>query len=388
MTLLEIIRPSDLSDPSFRYFAVRRVDNIIAFLGAATPEVDKRFTYWSKNMGLKIDGLSEVSTRGIIVDVEYAPYGWPSLNCTQHLSQSEREMWEKRLWAVALELIRLAFPNKLEALRRKFTKQKAPAMADLFRRALAMTGAPAPAGASAASAQKSTKKKPEPKAPDAPRVLIVGTMSSGKSTLLNALLGRKAASAANAACTRKCDEYEGVLLTEPDKKLKLIDTPGVNNAYDDRHRSSTLKALGQGGYQAVLCVVNSQYLGTDEQEEFLDAVHRLASTPVIYALNMLDDHNPDNEAIKESIEALRRSLSDGGPPADAPIAPISAKYALLRRLRWAGSLQEADRIWLEQNEPRLSHSYYDLPRYIGRFSEDRSGVSTLEQILITTICRN
>ena len=150
-------------------------------------------------------------------------------------------------------------------------------------------------------------------------VSVVATMSSGKSTLINALLGQKLMPAKNEACTAKITEihdndqpcfsaeaydkagqllgrYENLTLgvmNELNKKdkafrvrakgnipfvpaddvsLVLIDTPGPNNACDPSHRIATRRMLSESSKALVLYVMNATQLGIDDDNSLLSEV--------------------------------------------------------------------------------------------------------------------
>ena len=173
---------------------------------------------------------------------------------------------------------------------------------------------------------------------------MVATMSSGKSTLINALLGQKLMPAKNEACTAKITEihdndqpcfsaeaydkagqllgrYENLTLgvmNELNKKeskafrvrakgnipfvpaddvsLVLIDTPGPNNACDPSHRIATRRMLSESSKALVLYVMNATQLGVDDDNILLSEVAESMKTGgkqsrdrFIFVVNKLDE---------------------------------------------------------------------------------------------------
>lgn len=66
---------------------------------------------------------------------------------------------------------------------------------------------------------------------------LVGRPNAGKSTLLNAIMGKKIAITSSTAQTTR-HRFRAVL-TRDDFQLILVDTPGVHKPHDASERSST-----------------------------------------------------------------------------------------------------------------------------------------------------
>lgn len=148
---------------------------------------------------------------------------------------------------------------------------------------------------------------------------MVATMSAGKSTLINALLGRKLMPSKQGACTatitrikdnddntfkavpvdqdgNEMEPYsvldyktmtslnknpqvseirvEGNIpfVSSKEIKLILIDTPGPDNARDRRHGQVTAEALKQSSKMLVLFVMNGGKLHDEAQDMFLKRI--------------------------------------------------------------------------------------------------------------------
>lgn len=121
---------------------------------------------------------------------------------------------------------------------------------------------------------------------------IVGRPNVGKSTLLNALIGRKVAIMSNRPQTTR-NRIHGVLTTE-DAQLVFIDTPGL---HDPRHKlgeymvSAAENALKEVDLVLVVCD------GTENRPDLDKAVIdrlRGIQTPVYLVINKVDAaHKPD-----------------------------------------------------------------------------------------------
>lgn len=213
-------------------------------------------------------------------------------------------------------------------------------------------------------------------------VNVVATMSSGKSTVINALLGKKLMPSKNAACTAtitkikdnddttstykakviykegKPQSYENINLNTMkvlnDSKnvseiqiegnipfvdtnevaLVLIDTPGPDNARDQSHKLVTQKALDESSKMLVLFVMDGQKLHTDSQDDFLKRIAKSmnikgkqAKDRFLFVINKLDNYDEEDDDIKETIEKTINYLEEIGIK-NPNVFPLSAQVAL------------------------------------------------------------
>lgn len=185
------------------------------------------------------------------------------------------------------------------------------------------------------------------------KILVIGTMSSGKSTFLNSLIGQDLFPSKNEACTARVFEYlvkdisnyvvgkgngtkveifddlsqqmiskwnesagENPLtiigpsksVIKINKKITFIDTPGPNNSADQSHREVMKTAL-EGEYDKILYLLNSTQLGTEDDVVLLNNVKELfkkkGDLPIYFIVNKVDEF--DNNS-NESIATLRESV--------------------------------------------------------------------------------
>ena len=222
-------------------------------------------------------------------------------------------------------------------------------------------------------------------------VNVVATMSSGKSTLINALLGRKLMPAKNEATTAtivKIKDVDGkkdysaiafdrdhhIIKSFPKVSLKdmqslnddinvyeidiegdikfvssegmslvLVDTPGPNNSRDIHHQEMTFRMLEDSDKSLVLFVMNGRQLGINDEKIFLDFIcsnmkkgGKKTRDRYIFTVNQLDAYkpNPDDdgeECISNALHSVRTSLNERG-ILDANIFPVSAGAALEKRI--------------------------------------------------------
>ena len=191
---------------------------------------------------------------------------------------------------------------------------------------------------------------------------VVATMSAGKSTLINALLGKKLMPMAQMATTativriiasnseyfsaiakNKKDEevareenisYETMKAWNSDEsissidiygpipcvnnvgmRLVLIDTPGPNNSRDERHKAMTYGMLESSEKSLVLFVVNAMTEGTDDESALMNYVSdcmksggKQSRDRYIFAVNKLDTYNPSNDSISEVMTTVKETL--------------------------------------------------------------------------------
>ena len=220
-------------------------------------------------------------------------------------------------------------------------------------------------------------------------VNVIATMSSGKSTLINALLGKNIMPSKQEACTatiasiEDCDDQpqftavrydkNGKLLTNnpeivtrelltewnddtttskieikgdittvnetKDSKYVFIDTPGPNNSRDEEHKRKTFNAITSKPLSMVIYVLNAGNFGVDDDASLLLQVAqtmneggRQTQDRFIFVLNKIDDFHAGDDSVDKILNAASEYLADHG--IDNPlIIPISAKLAKLLRLK-------------------------------------------------------
>ncbi len=176
-------------------------------------------------------------------------------------------------------------------------------------------------------------------------VLIIATMSAGKSSLINALIGHELLHTANEATTAcitsvehwwnkknfhgLCYSHTGHELARephisseqvrawnansqvkhirlagkykiapcPTSGLVLHDTPGANNSQDDRHVQVMLEAIRTISFKMLLYVLDASQLGIQDDRALLERLRReLAHRPnllVVFILNKVDLLDPE-----------------------------------------------------------------------------------------------
>lgn len=212
-------------------------------------------------------------------------------------------------------------------------------------------------------------------------VNVVATMSSGKSTLINALLGKKLMPSKNEACTATITEIldidnpdftavvynedGGIIQEVPEltydvmsklndnekvykiaakgnipfldarsTSLMLVDTPGPNNAQSQAHKNTTYRAINNDSNNLILYVLNGTQLSTNDDAALLHYVAaqikkggKQVRDRFLFVINKMDQFNPEEEDIRKAILSAKRYLASYGIE-DPQLFPCSAFTAL------------------------------------------------------------
>lgn len=255
-------------------------------------------------------------------------------------------------------------------------------------------------------------------------ILVTANMSAGKSTLINALVGKPVNRSQTEACTAKVHyiynkpfedgldyEWDYLLQLNADRsalmednvsnsgvdisvgtyfktstsissRLCLIDTPGTNFALDQAHGKIAKDAVQYEYYDVLVYVFSASQLGTDDEHSYLkylaDAVPK---EKVVFVLNKLDTYRTSEDSISDSISGIRTDLINLG--FENPIiCPLSAYFALLIKTKMDGELlnddeQDAFDLYAKKfmkPEYDLS-SFYTIPKPDNSVSDELSVLS-------------
>ncbi len=228
-------------------------------------------------------------------------------------------------------------------------------------------------------------------------VCVVATMSSGKSTLINALLGNRLMPSRQDACTaivtRIRDEddlgetgfrglaydSQGKLVEEmpeltPEKmaelndkpsvttlevegdipfvaseklSLVLVDTPGPNNARNQCHRNVQRAFLNKSSKAVILYVMTGQF-GTDDDHALLDRITRSMSVGgkqsrdrFIFVVNKMDCYKQEDGDPAQTLQSIRGYLESHG-VVNPSIFPVAALPAMNIRCELSGMELDED----------------------------------------------
>lgn len=223
-------------------------------------------------------------------------------------------------------------------------------------------------------------------------VSVIATMSSGKSTLINALLGRELMPSKNQACTAtiakikdvdEMDHFEAVYydkqknelgkytdlsledmsemndnpetayidiegdvpnIESNNVQLVLVDTPGPNNSRTEEHKNHTYRVIKEKAKPMVLYVLNGTQLQINDDEELLTVVSeamkvggKQSKDRFLFAVNKMDEFDPDKESVQGTIENVKEYLRKFDIE-NPNIFPTSAETAKLIRMSRSGQI--------------------------------------------------
>ena len=212
-------------------------------------------------------------------------------------------------------------------------------------------------------------------------VNVVATMSAGKSTLINALLGKKLMPSSQEACTATISEIQDndkevfeaqafdkdgnlydtsndldldtmkewnsnekiskieikgdiPFVNADDTRLILMDTPGPNNSRDKAHQETTMRALSESSKTLVLYILNAGQLKVSDDNNLLNMVAesmkvggKQSKDRFIFVVNKLDDFDSEEDDVGSALDGVRKYLEDKDIK-NPNVYPASAKVAL------------------------------------------------------------
>lgn len=254
-------------------------------------------------------------------------------------------------------------------------------------------------------------------------VAVVATMSAGKSTLLNAMLGEKILPSKQEACTAKvysieddddaaefmarkiengkagewqpathqllqdlnessadkieiCGNIKQIRNMNSGHAVLLYDTPGPNNSRDQSHSEITKQIIQNSSFCSLICILNATQLGTDDEFELLTFIRKEiekkdTTSDVLFVLNKIDDFNlTEGDSIRDSLTICKKHLRDRLGFSDVTILPVSSRVALLIRRLLDSTTEMSPAEVLEAGGIRASRG----TKYL------RSSLSAMEQI--------
>lgn len=234
------------------------------------------------------------------------------------------------------------------------------------------------------------------------KVLVTATMSAGKSTLLNALTGKKVNKTQNEACTAKIHsifnkpyedgfsyEWDGALnlnasledlmddsadnqteyisvgtffrsrLPET-RRVWLMDTPGVNSAENAEHKVISEKLIREIEPDLVICVLNGQAIGTDDERNHLIFLKEQCKCRILFVINKVDSYRKNEDSIQQTLEDTRCELEKVGFQSPC-VVPVSAYAAFLtKQAYWEEPMEEEEIDDMERLTRKLKRDVFRL----------------------------
>ena len=218
-------------------------------------------------------------------------------------------------------------------------------------------------------------------------VAVCATMSSGKSTFINALLGNDYIPSRNEACTAKItsiadndhlnsilggvvqkdgqavfqpnisrstleewnsnNNVERVLLEGDLKEIKsekgvlvIHDTPGTNYSQDQEHHDQTMRFLKNNEINLIIYLVNAEHASTTDNrillQQIKEEVIRQQSADIIFLVNKLDSYDIEKQDdIAACLNGVKKELVDLGYE-NPVVLPIVANAARLFKMVLTG----------------------------------------------------
>lgn len=242
------------------------------------------------------------------------------------------------------------------------------------------------------------------------RVLVTANMSAGKSTLINAMIGKKVNRTQNESCTAKihrivnkpfedgfCYTYtDGLNLnaadeeimqadqclpgTEvmagthfrmtgmPSRRIWFIDTPGVNSSQDTEEKNLTEHTICHEEVDQLIYVMNGENIGsTDDRKHLLFLLEHYHGN-ILFLVNKLD-HFRKEDSVLETLSAVQSDLSSMG--FENPIVVPGSSYAayLAKRKKFGEVLNEEEEEEYQRLMRKLSKTEYQFNTYYPRWAQ-------------------
>lgn len=273
------------------------------------------------------------------------------------------------------------------------------------------------------------------------KVLVTANMSAGKSTLLNALVGKKVNKVQNDACTAKihyiknkpyedslCYEFDYQLDLDADyrtlmddnsnnstnvitvgtyfrtvgkafKRVWLIDTPGVNYSRDGWHKKLAEDTIKSAEADLLIYLLNSENIGTYDEYKHLVFILEHYHGNILFVVNKVDRFRKNEDSVQETLRTVTKELIALG-YTDPVVVPVSAYAAYLAKMKIYGeSLDEDEQDEFNRMARKLKKIEYQFNTYypekyqkaihVSCDTEEsllllHSGILQLEQIINTT----
>ncbi len=220
-------------------------------------------------------------------------------------------------------------------------------------------------------------------------IAIVSTMSSGKSTFINALIGNEIFPETQQACTAKItsiydndnldningisfyknqikhtkisvnkdiakkwnddDKIDRIIFEEnlkniynDDKIVVVHATPGTNFSSNEEHKKTTIQFLENMNLDCVIFLINAMYIGTCDSLELLQQIYKITKNKnieILFVLNKIDTINKKDGDIDEILKKVKIFIEKAGFK-NPTIITTSAKATRLFKMALEGKSDE------------------------------------------------
>jgi len=265
-------------------------------------------------------------------------------------------------------------------------------------------------------------------------VFFTATMSAGKSTLINSIIGRDLSGTKKAACTSNIIKFHAapnindrytIINAEGNQYLRdanyvqeyiknstqridivgyfssilhegkytLVDTPGVNSSLNPQHKELTRKELSDNHPEILVYVIPVETYGSEDDYNHLKYVLKKVSYQrIIFVVNMMDAYDPEDDSVEDILQNIKEHLSEIGFE-NPMVYPISAKAGLLiKKMVQNTAMTDNERESAENFIKLFSKPEYDFGKYYPPVknegdNRDKAFLSTglpgLEQIIFS-----
>lgn len=237
-------------------------------------------------------------------------------------------------------------------------------------------------------------------------ILVTANKGSGKSTLINALIGKQVNRTMHRACTAKLHyiynkpyedglnyEYDHILVLDADhetlmhdnennytndvivsttfrtlrsvhSRICIVDTPGVNSAEYPQHRKITENKIRQGDFDKLVYIASSDNMGTDDEIRHLRFIaSEVDHNKIIFVVNKLDKFKNEEDVVNETISKFHSDLLDIG-FANPCVYPISAYAAwLAKKFLFQENMDEEEVYQLHIYHKKFQKPEFDFGSY-------------------------
>lgn len=233
-------------------------------------------------------------------------------------------------------------------------------------------------------------------------IAFTATMSAGKSTLINALIGQELSYARKTACTATVMQFHSEPVYHPcfnviakdetitnitaeavksytkqrespcavvgyfesalnNNRVVFYDTPGVNSSQNPEHKTVTRDELTKRPHDIIVYVIPVECYGSDDDYTHLKFICENADyKKIVFVINMMDTCDFEDDSITQIMSDVTAHLKDIGFQ-EPVVCPISAKAGLLFKQALAGNeLSRNDIKELLALYAKYEDSEYDL----------------------------